>query len=52
MIPIECVMRCPVLPEPVSASFESLRLWAFDTTQRYEICARRHEDCAVALEAQ
>jgi hypothetical protein len=25
---------------------ESFSTWAFDMTQRYEVCATRHNDCA------
>jgi hypothetical protein len=45
-------MTCAHLAPPASPSFEDIRLFAFDTVQRYEICAARHNACALKLEKQ
>jgi len=50
MVPVECIMRCPPLQEPKDATFDEISKTLFRIVQQYEVCARRHEDCANALE--
>ena len=43
--PYACLTDCPPLEKPVEGTDRAVRLWEYDTIERYGECRRLHATC-------